>query len=149
MEQITNTWNDMSLYMKIAVGVLILLVSYFIYSKFQHGQMEGMRGMSMGGQEDGGQVVCTMYYTDACPHCIKAKPEWQKFEDQYNGQIFNGKKILIVKINCEQQPDVAEKEKINGFPTFKFAFNGKTFDYNDERVLDNFVNFLQRITSSQ
>ena len=109
-----------------------------------------MEGMGMVPQQqkggEGGEVVCTMYYTDACPHCQKAKPEWQKFEDQYNGQVVNGKKVLIVKINCEQQPEVAEQENIKGFPTFKFSFNDKTFDYNDERVLQNFVDFLQRIT---
>ena len=150
MDQITNTWNDMSLYMKIAVGVLVLLVLYFLYTKYQHMQMqsEGMMGMQ-GQGADGGQVVCTMYYTDACPHCVKAKPEWQKFEDENHGQIVNGKKVLILKINCEQQPEVAEQEQIKGFPTFKFAFNGKTFDYNDDRVAQKFTDFLQRITASQ
>lgn len=151
-EQLTNTWNEMSFYMKLGVMAIIIIVLYFVYSKFQQRGMpsdamaEGMMGMGRGG---GGEVVCTMYYTDSCPHCVKAKPEWSKFEDQYNGKVVNGKKILIVKINCQENPEIAEKENIKGFPTFKFAFNGNTFDYEDDRVLENFVEFLQRITQSQ
>ena len=151
-EQFTNTWNEMSMYMKIAVLVLVALVVYFIYSKYQQNQMqqqvEGMQVFGVGGpQGEGGEVVCTMYYTDACPHCVKAKPEWDKFQQQFHGQVVNGKKVLILKVNCEEQPEVAEREQISGFPTFKFSFNGKTFDYNDERVLDNFVAYLQRVTA--
>jgi thiol-disulfide isomerase/thioredoxin len=154
MEKITNTWNEMSMYMKAGVFVLVAVVLYFLYTKYlkkpsapSAPQLEGMQ--SFGSASGGGEVVCTMYYTDSCPHCVKAKPEWNKFEEQYNGQVVNGKKVLIAKINCQEQPEIAEREQIAGFPTFKFAFNGKTFDYNDERVLDNFVAFLQRVSGGQ
>jgi thiol-disulfide isomerase/thioredoxin len=149
-DQLTNTWNEMSFYMKLGVLAIVVIVLYFVYSKFQQrGMPADAVAEGMGMRREGGEVVCTMYYTDSCPHCVKAKPEWAKFEDQYNGKVVNGKKILIVKINCQENPEVAEKENIKGFPTFKFAFNGKTFDYEDDRVLQNFVDFLQRITQSQ
>lgn len=149
-DQITNTWNEMSFYMKLGVIAIVVIVLYFVYAKFQQpAARQVMPQNTEGMMGSGGDVVCTMYYTDSCPHCIKAKPEWSKFEDQYNGKVVNGKKVLIVKINCGEHPEIAEKDNIQGFPTFKFAFNGKTFDYEDDRVLDNFVAFLQRITQSQ
>jgi len=153
MDKITNAWNEMSTYMKAGVFVLVAVVLYFLYTKYLKApapaqqQVEGMQ--SFGSASGGGDVVCTMYYTDSCPHCVKAKPEWNQFQEQYHGKVVNGKKVLITKIDCQEQPEVAEREQISGFPTFKFSFNGKTFDYNDERVLDNFVAFLQRVSGSQ
>ena len=148
-DQITNTWNEMSFYMKLGVLAIVVVVLYFVYSKFQQRGTMQHDPMAEGMSGNGGEVVCTMYYTDSCPHCVKAKPEWAKFEDQFHNKVVNGKKILITKINCQENPQAAEKENIKGFPTFKFNFNGKTFDYEDDRVLENFVEFLQRITQSQ
>lgn len=144
MEKIMETFTGMSLYMKIAIGVLVILVLYFIYSKYQQKNLEGMQGMP-GNQNAGGEIVCTMYYTDGCPHCVKAKPEWAKFEEAYHGKNVNGKTIVVTKVNCEQNPEIADKEGIKGFPTFKFVSGGQSIDYQEDRTFDSFANFVEKL----
>ena len=46
--------------------------------------------------------ICAIYffYVDWCPHCVKAKPEWNAFKDQYNNQIINGYVLKCYDIDC-------------------------------------------------
>ena len=163
INQIWDTWNTTSLYMKLAIAVLVVLVMAYVYNNYIVQQSPYMM-INEGGHGHGGhvdqvdhftkpqgasdEITCTMYYVDWCPHCQKAKPEWGKFEEKYNGQTINGKKVLVVKINCEENPDVAEKEQLSGYPSFKFNLNGKNYDFEDARVYDRFEAFLQHVTSA-
>lgn len=143
-----ETFTGMSTYMKIAIGVLTVLVLYFVYSKYQQRNMEGMQNHAnsgSSGSSGASEIVCTMYYTDGCPHCVKAKPEWAKFEEAYNGKNVNGKTIVVTKVNCEQNPEVADREGIQGFPTIRFVSGSQMMEYKDDRTFDSFSNFLNKL----
>lgn len=99
-------------------------------------------------QESGQTLNCTMYYAPWCGHCKTAKPEWQKLEDAYHGKIINGTQINITKIDCDENPEIAQKENIEGFPTFKFEMNGKKHDYNGDRTLNGWKQHIQSIIGS-
>lgn len=88
-------------------------------------------------------LVCTMYYTDWCKFCKKAKPEWSQLEKEFHGKNVNGKKILITKINCDDEPEIAEREQIQGYPTFKFNLKGKYYDYPDDPTFEKFRVFIE------
>ena len=46
--------------------------------------------------------ICAIYffYVDWCPHCVKAKPEWQKFKEQYHNKVMNGYILKCYDIDC-------------------------------------------------
>jgi thiol-disulfide isomerase/thioredoxin len=157
MNQVMDFWNNSSTMVKVMIGVLVVAVLFYVYQRYQLSQQEEHQmmmippenfGMGSVGQTTGnargagGEIVCTMYYVDWCPHCKTAKPEWEKFMQMFNGKEVNGKKVLVVKINCEENPDAAKEAGVEGYPSFKFNLNGKDFDYDDERVADRFEAFL-------
>lgn len=156
MNQITDMWSNLSMMYKIGIGVLVLVVLYYVYNQYQLSEVENYAAIGGGenmpenfgpgsvGQTtgEGGQIVCTMYYVDWCPHCKTAKPEWEQLMQNYNGKVVNGKKVLVLKINCEENPEAAKRDNIDGYPTFKFNMDGKYHDYSDERVYDKFESFL-------
>ena len=166
MQWILEYLTNLSMMNKGLIVVFLTLLAYYGYTWYTRPQMmmlppSPQRGMEQppqhngagleeqmnGGGEDA--VVCTMYYVDWCKFCKKAKPEWAKLEQEYHGKTVNGKKILIVKINCEENPEVAEKEQIQGYPTFKFNSNGKYYDYPDEPTFDKFRVFIEHLTGLQ
>lgn len=91
------------------------------------------------------KLECVMYYTEWCPHCKTAKPEWAKLTDEYHGKNVGGTQIIITKIDCDENPDAAKKEGVDGFPTFKFKLNGNDIAYNSERKYDAFKQFIDNI----
>jgi thiol-disulfide isomerase/thioredoxin len=90
-----------------------------------------------------------MYWVDWCKFCKKAKPEWNQLKDEYNGKVINGKKILIVDIDCTKNEEIAEEEDIKGYPTFKFNLDGKYYDYPDQPVYDKFKTFIEYLVGAQ
>jgi thiol-disulfide isomerase/thioredoxin len=42
------------------------------------------------------------FYRDDCGHCVRMKPEWNKFES-----IYNGANVTIEKINIYEYADFA------------------------------------------
>ena len=62
-------------------------------------------------------AVFTMYYADWCPHCQAAKPEFKKMM-KYNNKKFGNKTLELVMVDCEKNPELAEKEGVEGYPTF-------------------------------
>ncbi len=82
-----------------------------------------------------------MYYTDGCPHCISAKPEFKKLGDK---QVINGKTVKIIMINAETQADQI-LEDITGYPTIRLYDSKKALidEYGSERTFDGFMGYLE------
>ena len=91
------------------------------------------------------KLTCTMYYTEWCGYCKKAKPEWAKLTDEYDNKTMNGTTILITKVNCEENPELAKEQNIQGYPTFKFSLDGQEVAYNGERTYNAFKKFIDGI----
>jgi thiol-disulfide isomerase/thioredoxin len=82
-----------------------------------------------------------MYYTDSCPYCISAKPEFAKLKDT---QIVNGKNVKIQMINAETQADQI-LEAVTGYPTIRLYDSKKALvdEYGKERTFDGFMGYLE------
>lgn len=139
-------WNKLSNMYKIIATAIIVIAMYYAFNWYQETRTQVAHSVeNYDGTENANgkpDLVCTMYYTTWCKFCTKAKPEWERVIQEFNGKVVNGKKILITKIDCEKNTDVAEKENIKGYPTFKFNLNDKYYDYPDEPVFDKFKTFI-------
>lgn len=143
IENLTNT-------QKIIMVVVVLLGSWMLYNQFLAPKNAQENMISYPGAKGNPDVLkCTMYYVNWCPHCTSAKPHWNKLEQEMNGAVVNGKKILITKVDCEANPEVAKAQNITGYPTFKFDMNEKHFEYQDEAVFDKMKTYIRNIALSQ
>ena len=52
------------------------------------------------------------FYTDWCPHCKRAKPEWDKLKAAVSQGRVNGYKINFYEVDCEKNKDLADKFKV-------------------------------------
>jgi thiol-disulfide isomerase/thioredoxin len=120
---------------------VIVLFSYSFYNVYR-----SYKAREMGGPErfedSARTLTCTMYYTTWCGYCKKAKPHWQKIMDELNNKTVDAKTIVIKMIDCDQYPEIAKSEKVDGYPTFKFVFDGKYLDYKGGHTYDEFKSFI-------
>jgi thiol-disulfide isomerase/thioredoxin len=128
---------------QIAIVAIVVLAAYWLWKNYG----SRLRREGFGDQKgsEPGTLTCTMYYVDWCPHCKTAKPEWKKLMDMFHGKTINGKKVLVVSIDCEKYPDVAKKQNVTGYPTFKFDLDGKPLNFNGERQFNEFKRFIESV----
>jgi thiol-disulfide isomerase/thioredoxin len=88
---------------------------------------------------------CTMYYAPWCGACKSAKPEWEKFEQEFNNKVIGETTIIVTKIDCDQYPQIAKEQKIEGYPTFKFEKNGKYYEYTGGRTVNDWKKYIENI----
>ncbi len=141
----------MKLWMKL---LLIVIVVWLLDLVFDIGvisnlkrtfNVENFSGINEEIEESKSTLTCTMYYTEWCGYCKKAKPEWSKITDEYNNKTLNGKTIIITKINCEENPEIAKEQGVEGYPTFKFSLDGQEQVYSGERTYNAFKQYIEGI----
>lgn len=81
------------------------------------------------------------FFAEWCPHCKNAKPEWNKFKEEYEGKVLNGWEIKCVEINCTDENNETSNKMIaeynvDSYPTIIMV------------VGNNKINFDSRVTSS-
>ena len=82
------------------------------------------------------------FFTTWCPHCKTAMPIWEKLKEQTTS--VNGVTINYIEVDCEKDPTLAEKYKVEGYPTIKLAYNNKVIEFDAKPDLDVLNQFLNQ-----
>ena len=82
----------------------------------------------------------TFFFANWCGYCKKAQPEWEKFMEQYNGNV------NILGVDCEKQKPLAKKHKVQGYPTIRYYPAGLSDisnyePYKGKRDSSSFLNY--------
>lgn len=105
---------------------LAAFVAYHVMNRLQEGF------------SDGEKKVLVLYYAPWCSHCKRLMPEWQKVEDAHKADP----KVEVKKVNCDEEPEKAKQEGVQGFPTIiLYKGSGKKM-FNDERTASAIESFI-------
>ena len=66
------------------------------------------------------EKVLVMFFAPWCGHCRNMEPTWEEFTQNFDG--YNGVKIL--KIDGQENGQVAQIHGVSGFPTIKMCVRG-------------------------
>jgi len=116
------------------------------------------------------QIVIFFFFVDWCPHCLKAKPEWNTFKQQYSDKIINGYVIKTYDIDCtddngdqsipyyddnnHQQStkltslrtsEIIRKYKIESYPTIKMIKDDTIIEFDAKLTNDNLTKFVNSV----
>lgn len=81
------------------------------------------------------EATVLFFFADWCPHCKKAKPEWDQFMTEYNGKVVNDYEINCQAVDCTAtEPDaktaaLISEYKIESYPTIIMLVNDNKIDY--------------------
>jgi thiol-disulfide isomerase/thioredoxin len=89
-------------------------------------------------------VDITFYYTNWCPYCKKARPEWDKIKETYDRSVINHHQIFFKEVDCEaeENADLVKEMKIEGYPTIFMRKNGQNIEYDakpEYKTLELFI----------
>ena len=149
-ETFYNLTNDRLL---LVFGVLwlflTLIIAYFSYTSYikpmisEHKLNKEFVNKNIDNSED---ILVMYFYTEWCPYCKKAKPEWDKFQsyvDNKNKSI--DYTINLVSVNCDESKSIADKYEVDGYPTIKLIYKNKVYDFDAKVTKDSLVDFLDSI----
>lgn len=129
----------------VVVGLLLItLVAgyYYIYSKNLN--VESFSNANLDPKE--GEIVMVLFYTNWCPHCTKFKPTWEDLKSEMDNQKVGNNNVRIESVDCEANPDLGKKYKVNGYPTIKLLKpNSKPLDYEGGRGLSEIKQYIENI----
>ena len=125
----------------ILVGVLVLLTVGLVYYFVSKRKSSTETYENQVTEPLAGDSKLVLFYAPWCGHCKTLMPAWD--------QLAQENKDVMMKVNCDEQPEVAEKHGIAGFPTIKFCRNGlhdanNTVTYDGDRTADAINEFLQK-----
>ena len=130
----------------ILVVAVIVAPAVFAYNKFVK---PGMRPSYVDNKEfaeqgaDSKEAVIYYFMATWCPVCKRAAPEWEKFSSDYDGKVINGYTLRTRTVDCEKEPELADKAKIEGYPTVKLMFGNQVIEYDANVKYDTLVEFVE------
>ena len=65
-----------------------------------------------------------------------------KLKEEYDGKSFNGYKIIFTQIDGEENTDLADKFKIEGYPTIKLVKGNQVIEYDAKPSIEHLKEFL-------
>ena len=152
--------SNSKFWMILLVVLLFLFVAVFVYNKYVYDVLksnyitnsefpselsEGSGGPGDHGDDTGPEVEMIIFTVDWCPHSKKAIPIWEELKEKYNGKLFNGYKLTFVEINGEENPTMADKYKVEGYPTIKMLKDNQVIEYDAKPSVAHLTDFLNSI----
>jgi thiol-disulfide isomerase/thioredoxin len=150
--------NSKNIVIVLVVLAAISGILYYVISKnmapglnkfFQ--QSQG-KSVTSDGQDTGGpgdkSAQLYLFKVDWCPHCKSAKPVFDEVEKELNGRPINGYVVSFKTVDCEAEPDMADKFKVEGYPTIKLVKNGEVIEYDAKPNKDKILEFLHTVLQS-
>ena len=95
-------------------------------------------------QQQPREAALVMFFAPWCGHCKRLEPIWDEFTRNFDG--YNG--VQIIKVNGDENPDLAQLHNVRGFPTVKFCPRGvrnpEGLVYEGDRSMNSIAEFLQQ-----
>lgn len=83
-----------------------------------------------------------LYYTNWCSISKQFKPIWDEFCKK------NKTNVKTIEINCENDINVCQLQKIKGYPTvILHKMNGEKIEFIQQRTVENINNFVNKYKS--
>jgi len=92
------------------------------------------------------EMLLVEFYAPWCGHCIALEPEYKKAAKMLSEAE---SPVSLAKVDATKEKKVAEKFKIEGFPTLKFFNHGQPSEYSGPREAEGIVDWLTKKSGPQ
>jgi len=99
-------------------------IGYFVYkNKELMGNKNAVQFKDVANaNKNASRIDIYFFYADWCPHCVSAKPEWDKFQSEYIGNKKGKFNIICTKKDCSETNDAKLNKSeygVESYPTIK------------------------------
>lgn len=125
----------------LVISTLVLLWAVMRPKEVHFAGLGNMMGLEH--MENKGEESFVMFYAPWCGYCKRAMPEWDSLENSY-------KKCKIMKVNCDDNKELAKMHNVKSFPTIKYLPKGVNSpegakEYEGNRTMSDFTKFLDQV----
>lgn len=150
-----NLVTSVRFWMILLVIIIFLAVAGYLYNKYVTPMVdqkfipnneypkESVDENDGSGNDGNKEVELYIFTVQWCPHSKNAMPIWNELKEEYGpGKTFNGYKINFVEIDGEDNPDLADKYKVEGYPTIKLIKGNQVIEYDAKPTKEHLKEFL-------
>ena len=124
--------------------VILLAVSAVMYYMYTNNMLQSLSGLNQkGGDTSNEKATIVLFYAPWCPHCKDIMPMWDSIAKKHKDDT----NVNVKKVNCEDQPEQAEKNEVAAFPTIILFKNGQPIKYTGDRDEESIENFISNTNS--
>jgi thiol-disulfide isomerase/thioredoxin len=130
----------------ITFALIFAALSYYAYINYYKKTVDNKFANVANANRRNKEVDILFFHVDWCPHCVNAKPEWNRFKQQYNDKELNGYIIKCRDVDCTTETSevtsIMSKYGIESYPTIKMMKDTKIIDFDSKiksRSLEQFV----------
>ena len=146
-----KTENSVSMFVMFIIFILFIGISYYLYDRYVKKLFDTkyVENQEFTDRNTKKQVDIYFFYTNWCPHCKSSKPEWIKFQEKVGDRKINNHHVKFFEVDCDKDSKVADKYKVDEYPTIKAITRDGVFDYNAKTDSKTLMDFLESITNSK
>jgi len=132
----------------IILAIIFSGVFYFVYNNYIKNSIIKNHSLNKEfisrDKNTSNDVLIMFFYTEWCPYCKQALPEIKKFENHIASQnAKNDYVITLTKIDCDKNSTIADKYKVEGYPTIKLIYKNEVYNYDAKPNNANLIKFLE------
>ena len=143
--------NKNNLGTKCLIFIVFICVSVYIYFNFVKPlfNKDYVNNREFVNNNYTDDVIIYFFYTEWCPHCKQAKPEWNAFKENINkNKTMYKTKIIFREIDCDKDAGTAEEYNVEGYPTIKLVWKADVYDYDAKPNRTHLLEFINGIVKN-
>jgi thiol-disulfide isomerase/thioredoxin len=122
----------------IFIVLLVILFSYIGYNGYQKYYKKAAEVKEFSDVANANkrkkEAQVLFFFADWCPHCKKAKPEWEQFKEEYDNKVINEYSISCQQVDCTDDKDqktaaLIKQYRIESYPTIIMLVGENRIDY--------------------
>lgn len=122
--------SDIKTEHKLIIGLVCFAIYYFFFKKKEHFKTVKLCELNMFG-------------VSSCPHCVNAKPMFNKVTEALNGKRIKNYKVSVRYIDCKKNNKLAKQYNIRRVPTFVLTkCDGSKIHYNGQPTKQGLTQFI-------
>jgi thiol-disulfide isomerase/thioredoxin len=139
-------------WMILIVAIFFLIVAIYLYNKYVTPMVDNKYVANNEFQQksddsDVQNVELYIFTVNWCPHSKKAIPIWEQLKAEYSNKTFNNYNINFIQVDGEENPSLADKYKVEGYPTIKMVKGNQVIEYDAKPSLEHLKEFLNSTLS--
>jgi len=140
-------------WMILIVAIFFLIVAIYLYNKYVTPMVDNKFipnnefQQKSENSDDIQNVELYIFTVNWCPHSKKAVPIWEQLKAEYSNKTFNNYNINFIQVDGEENPSLADKYKVEGYPTIKMVKGNQIIEYDAKPSLEHLKEFLNSTLS--
>lgn len=126
------------------VLLIFVVAGYYGYNMFARSTIENLSTDMANNNRRISEAKIMFFSADWCPHCKKAKPEWERFTSNYNNKEIGFYKIITESVDCtDGENPLIQEYSIDGYPTVILVKDGKNINFSGRITEENLQQFIE------